>query len=132
MMESRSPVVPPGFSPPKRLEVVFVLVPIAGVEPNRPPPVVPAVVGAAGFMVPVVLLKFPNIPPPVAPVLFPNRLPLGTAGLGIPAPAVFNPRTFDVAGAAAPAEGLLTFHVVAAAAGVIVDPVGASRLSNYW
>lgn len=73
---------------------------MAVLEPNRlPPPVVPPVVGA------VVPPRLPNIPPPVAPVLFPNRLPLGAAELDVPAPAVFNPRIFDPAGAAAPSGG---------------------------
>lgn len=76
---------------------------MAGLEPNRLPPVVPVAVGAARL---VALLRFPNIPPPVALVLFPNRLLLVAVELGVPAPAVFNPRTFDVAGAAAPSGGL--------------------------
>ena len=80
------------------------LVPIVGVEPNRPPPVVPAVVVAARF---VALLRFPNNPPPAAPVLVPNELPLGAAALGIPVAAVLNPRILDVAGAGAPSGGLL-------------------------
>lgn len=127
----RSPVVPPGFSPPKRPkppEVVFVLVPLGKEEPNRPPPVVPAVVVAAGF---VELGRFPNNPPPVAPALFPNRLPPGAAELDVLVVAVFNPRAFDVAGGAAPSGGLLKPNVVAAAEGVMDDPVEASRKYNY-
>lgn len=130
-IKSRSPVVPPGFSPPKRPrppEVVFVLVPLAKEEPNRLPPVVPAVVVAAGF---VELGRFPNIPPPVAPVLIPNRLPPGAAALDVLVVAVFNPRAFDVAGPVAPSGGLLKPNVVAAAEGVMVDPVEASKSYNY-
>ena len=120
-MKSRSP---PGFSPPKRPrppEVGLVLVPVArvepnGVDPNGVPPVVPVVVVAAGFMVP---LRFPNIPPPVPPVLIPNKLPLGAAALDVPVVAVFNLREFDVAGATAPSGGLLKLYVVAAAEGVV-------------
>jgi hypothetical protein len=40
---------------------------------------------------------------------------------------VFNPREFDVPGAAAPSGGLLKLYVVAAAADVLVNPVEASR-----
>jgi hypothetical protein len=39
------------------------MVPVAGVEPNRLPPVVPAVVAAAVLDA---LLKFPYNPPPAA------------------------------------------------------------------
>lgn len=134
MTESRSPAVPPGFDPPKRPrppEVVFALVPAAGVEPNKFPLVVPAVVDAVGFVVFVPLLRFPNNPPPVVPVLFPKRLPLGAAVLDVPVLVVFNPRAFNVPGAAAVSGGLFKFHVVAAAAGVMVDPVRASR-TNYY
>lgn len=127
IIKSRSPVVTPGFIPPKRPrppELVFVLIPLAREEPNRPPPVVPVVVVAAGFVEPG---RFPNHPPPVAPVLFPNKLPLDAAALDVPVVVLFNPRAFDVAGAAAPSGGLLKPYVVAAAKGRMVNPVEDSR-----
>lgn len=88
------------------------LVPLAREEPNRPPPVVPVVDVAVGFVGPG---KFPNHPPPVAPVLVPNKLPLGAPALDKPVVALFNPRAFEVAGAVAPSGGLFKLYVVAAA-----------------
>jgi hypothetical protein len=130
-MENRSPVVPPGLSPAKRPrppEGVFVLVPVARVEPNKLSPAVLAVVVVAGVVALVALPRFPNNPPPAVPILFPNKLPLGAAAA---VPAVFKPRAFDVAGAVAPSGGLGKLHVVAAVVGEMVNPVGASEFVNY-